>query len=561
MTSLALATLLCFCLPARADETPTVLKALSAELARTQQVLGTADEPPYFLSYEATEEDYVDVSGSFGTLRKSEHGKERYLDIDLRVGDHKLDNSRPLRDAQSGLRRSFTPLPIDDDVDALRSVIWSETDRRYKTALEQLTKVKTDVEVKVDAADRSDDFSKEDPHEAIGAAATPLAVDRASWEAKVRRYTAPFAAHGDIYRAWANLYAVAETRWFVNSEGARIQTGETRYRLAISARTKAEDGMTLPRYESFTAFTPEGLPDDETVAKTVRRMIADLQALKEAPVVEPYTGPAILSGRAAGVFFHEILGHRVEGHRQKSEDEGQTFKRKINERVLPSGFDISFDPTRRRIAATDLAGSYHYDNQGVPAQRVTVVADGVFKNFLMSRTPIDGFPKSNGHGRKEVGYQPVARQSNLIVEVASPLTREQLKAELLAAVREQGKPFGLLFDDIQGGVTITGRELPNAFNVQPTLVYRIHPDGREELVRGVDLIGTPLTTLSRVVAADDEVSVFNGICGAESGGVPVSAVSPNILVSQIEVQKKRKSQERPPVLSPPINAASAGVRG
>ena len=535
-----------------------MLAALEAELARSMDVLGERPEPPYFLSYEVTEQDSAAASASFGALVNSYQRRSRFLDVDLRVGDYDLDNSRPVRGSRQRSRRTYTRVPIEDDVDAIRTVLWQQTDLSYKQALEQLTKVRTDIEVKVDAEDQSADFSRE---KAQRSADEPgrLVVDLADWEARVKRYTAPFAAHGDIYRAGANLTANTETRWFVNSEGTAVTTSEVRYRLSISAQTKADDGMTLPRYESFSAFTIDGLPDDETILATVERMVADLEALRDAPVVEPYTGPAILSGRASGVFFHEILGHRVEGHRQKRADEGQTFKKKIGERILPPGFTVSFDPTRRTLADTDLVGAYAFDNQGVPGQRVAVVEDGVFSNFLMSRTPIDGFARSNGHGRKQTGFQPVARQSNLIVEVAQPVTRTALKAQLAALVEEQGKPFGLLFDDIQGGVTTTGRFMPNAFNVQPILVYRIYPDGREELVRGVDLIGTPLTTLSRVVAADDNVAVFNGICGAESGGVPVSAASPAILVSQIEVQKKRKSQERAPILPPPF--ATTGTRG
>ena len=547
-----LAVLAAVALPAA--EKPPVLTALSTELARSMEVLGELPEPPYFLSYEITEQDAAAASASFGTLTYSYQRRNRFLDVDLRVGDYELDNTRPIRSRQQRTRRTYTRVPIEDDVDAIKSVVWNRTDMSYKQALQQLTKVRTDVEVKVDAEDQSADFSRE---EAQREAAQPaaLAADLTDWEAKVKRYTAPFAAYGDIYHATAGLSATAETRWFVNSEGAEIQTSETRYRLSLSARTKADDGMTLPRYESFSAFSIDGLPDDESVLATVERMIADLQALRDAPVVDPYTGPAILSGRASGVFFHEILGHRVEGHRQKRVDEGQTFKKKIDEQILPAGFTVSFDPTRRAIVNTDLVGAYEFDNQGVRAQRVDVVQDGVFKRFLMSRTPIEGFSNSNGHGRKQTGYQPVSRQSNLIVEVARPLTREALKERLMAMLKDQDKPFGLLFDDIQGGVTTTGRFMPNAFNVQPILVYRIYPDGREELVRGVDLIGTPLTTLSRVTAADDQLAVFNGICGAESGGVPVSAVSPAILVSQIEVQKKSKSQERAPILPPPFDDA------
>jgi len=281
-------------------------------------------------------------------------------------------------------------------------------------------------------------------------------------------------------------------------------------------------------------------------------MIRDLQALRSAPLVDPYTGPAILSGRASGVFFHEIVGHRVEGHRQKSEEEGQTFKKKVGQPVLGSNFSVYSDPTLRRLGNADLVGAYTYDNEGVKARRVAVVDHGILKNFLMSRSPIEGFPRSNGHGRKQQGFAVVARQSNLMVEVSGPVSHAELKRMLAEEIKKQNKPFGLYFQDIEGGFTLTGRLIPNAFNVLPVMVYRIYPDGREELVRGVDLIGTPLTTFSKMVAGDDQIATFNGICGAESGSVPVSASSPAVLVSQIEVQKKQKSQERTPILPPPF---------
>jgi predicted Zn-dependent protease len=310
--------------------------------------------------------------------------------------------------------------------------------------------------------------------------------------------------------------------------------------------------MELPLYESYFGFTEKDLPDDATVLKDVDKMINNLEALRVAPMADPYTGPAILSGRAAGVFFHEIFGHRVEGQRQKNADDAQTFKKKINELVLSKDFSVYFDPTERRRANTDLAGYYLYDNQGVKARRVGVVENGILKTFLMSRTPIEGVPQSNGHGRGQPGLKPVARQSNLIVEVAPSAVHPDLKKLLIAEIEKQNLPYGLYFDDIQGGFTFTGRTIPNAFNVMPLMVYRIYRDGHEELVRGVDLIGTPLTTFSKIVAADNKLAVFNGICGAESGAVPVSASSPGIFVSQIESQKKSKSQDRIPVLPAPF---------
>jgi len=318
--------------------------------------------------------------------------------------------------------------------------------------------------------------------------------------------------------------------------------------------------MELPRYESFAALNPKDLPDDAAVLKAVDKMIADLKALREAPVVDPYTGPAILSGRATAVFFHEVFGHRIEGHRQKNENEGQTFKKMVGQPVLPAFLSVDFDPTLKHYAGVDLVGSYEFDDEGVRARPLVAVKDGVLENFLMGRSPIEGFPNSNGHGRAQAGFEPVARQSNLVIVNSKPISRDELKKQLIAQIKEQNKPFGLFFDDIQGGFTLTGRTIPNAFNVIPVMVYRVYPDGKEELVRGVDLVGTPLTVFSKILAADDEKAVFNGICGAESGQVPVSASGPGILISQIEVQKKSKSQERPPILPAPFAAAQGGAK-
>jgi predicted Zn-dependent protease len=512
--------------------------------------------PPYFLSYEITETNSVSVSSSFGALVSSAENRRRVLDIDLRVGDYKLDNTHQIRGGSTSLADRLSgavAVPIEDSPDAIRAVLWYQTDKRFKSAVEQLTKVQTNVKVKVEEDDKSADFCTA-PAQSYAEAPLPLRVDRKLLEEKVRRYTAPFAKYGNIYSAQASIALQVETRWYVNSDGTRLQVSQPSCRIVISAATKADDGMNLPRYETFFAFRPEGLPSEEVVLAKVATIIADLQALRVAPLVDPYTGPAILSGRAAGVFFHEVFGHRVEGHRQKNVDEGQTFRKQLNQRVLPETFAVYCDPTLDHFRTTPLAGFYLYDNQGVQARRVPIVEGGILKGFLMARMPIEGFPESNGHGRKQAGYAPVSRQSNLVVESSAPVSPAQLKKMLLERVQQQGKPYGLLFVEIEGGFTLTGRTIPNSFNVLPILVYRVFPDGREELVRGVDLIGTPLTAFSKIVAADDMPGVFNGYCGAESGSVPVSAVAPGVLIEQIEVQKKTKSQERLPVLPAPLDA-------
>jgi len=530
-----------------------VLEAMKQELQRSVDTLSKQPTPLYYLSYEITESVRVSLAASFGHFSGSSRGRQRLADIDLRVGSYDLDNTHTIRGRfgrfSQRLGRGGVEVPVDD-VQALRSILWHQTDKKYKQAVERLAKVRADVKIKVEEEDQAGDFTAEKP-ETLVEESIPLAMDQALWKEKLEKYTAPFSRSAHIYSANARVSANVETRWYVNSEGTEIRTSQPYYRLFISALTKADDGMELPRYESFFSFTPEGLPGDDSILKVVEEMVQDLEALRAAPVVDPYTGPAILSGRASAVFFHEILGHRVEGHRQKEEDDAQTFKKMVNRKVLPEIFSVVFDPTVKRIESMDLVGSYRFDNQGVKAQRVAVIENGVLKNFLMSRTPVEGFSRSNGHGRKQAGLSPVARQSNLFVEVSKPQSSQELEGLLVDLVKKAGKSFGLYFEDVQGGFTSTRRSRPNAFNVLPVMVYRIHADGRKELVRGVDLIGTPLTTFSKIAAADNRLGAFNGICGAESGGVPVAGVSPAVLVSQIEVQKKMKSQERGPILPAP----------
>jgi len=310
--------------------------------------------------------------------------------------------------------------------------------------------------------------------------------------------------------------------------------------------------MDLLRVETFQAPDAKGLPSETELNAKIEKMAVDLSALRKAPVAEPYDGPALLSGRASAVFFHEVLGHRLEGHRQRDEEEGQTFTKKIGQEVLPKFLSVVDDPTVHEIAGIKLAGTYAFDNEGSPAQHVDVIKDGILKNFLMSRTPIKNFSVSNGHGRNQPGLMPVGRQGNLIVTSTQTVPDSQMRQKLIDEVKKQNKPYGLYFDDIQGGFTITTRQLPQAFQVLPVMVYKVYADGRpDELVRGVDIVGTPLAALTRILTTGDQPHVFNGVCGAESGQVPVAAVAPSMLFSEMEVQKRAHQHERPPLLPPP----------
>ena len=534
-----------------------VRQALEQEMKRVFGLLQQKGDPaPYFISYSVRENESIEIETSLGALRSSQKDHSRLLDIDVRVGDYNLDNTHQLR-GQRGANTSSpfsypVLMPIDNDVDALRSVIWLETDRKYKAAVERFIQVKANRTIKVDEEDTSADMSRQKSETATLALAS-VDMNVANWEKKLKAFSAAFNKYPEVYEGTLSISANANNDYLVNSEGTSIQHGRASWRLSIYARTKADDGMDLYRFEAFDSHAMDRLPSDEKIRQTIEAMVADLKALRAAPVIDPFTGPAILSGRASGVFFHEIFGHRIEGHRQKSETEGQTFTKKVNQPILPDFISVVDDPTTERINEVDLNGYYKFDDDGVAAQKVTVVDKGILKNFLMSRSPISGFETSNGHGRKAPGYRTVGRQGNLIVQATNTVSDAKLRAMLIDEAKKQGKTFGLLFKDISGGFTLTGRSSPQSFQVTPIMVYRIYVDGRpDELVRGVDLIGTPLTSFSKIVAAGDTPEIFNGFCGAESGYVPVAAVSPSILTTQIEVQKKIKSSERPPILPPPM---------
>lgn len=535
-------------------QTPPLLDILAGELDRNFGILKTkADPPAYFLSYGAVEQQTEVVSATLGALQARNRSHSRILDVSLRVGSRQLDNYHTSR----GERLQFsTPvlLPLEDKGDEIRRRVWFETDRTLRRASQRLINLKTSTQVNVDEEDQSDDFSSEEPS-VFAAGIHKWQPSSEEWVGRVRRWSAEFKKYPSILASNVTVRLSNENKYLVNSEGTRLQHGRGFARITISAQAKASDGMDLFTNESIDAEDVKDLPAEPVVNAAVQRVAKDLTALLNAPLVDPFVGPAILSGRASGVFFHEIFGHRIEGHRQKDESDGQTFTKSVNQRVLPEFLSVVFDPTRKRISQVDLNGTYAYDDEGVKARPVTVVENGILKTFLLSRTPIKGFAKSNGHGRKQPGLEVVSRQSNLIVESSKQVPEKRLREMLLEEMKRQGKPHGFYFQEVTGGFTTTGRAGLQAFKVIPLIVYRVYADGRpDELVRGVDIVGTPLASFSKILATGDKLEVFNGYCGAESGSVPVSAVSPALLVSEIEIQKKDKGRDRPPLLpAPPMS--------
>ena len=561
--SLLLASVLSTALGAAAPSSPDprlpILDAMSTELERNRTRLKLGENPPpYFISYSVKDLTQAYVAARYGALFDDSTSRDRRVFADVRVGSHELDNSISEEfDFNFSLKgTSYTTrkeAPLDDDLPALRTALWLITDEKYKTGLFNLLKKKGEAVYVVDDPKKPPSFSREQPSTYIGPVAD-YTFDRPRWTALVRKVSARFNEAGKIFDTDVRVTADKEVRYFVNSEGSRILTEMTFYGVHIYAVTRADDGQLLDDSRDYYGFREAELPSDDRLMKDAESLIQELLALRAAPAIDPYTGPAILEAEAAGVLFHEAVGHRLEGDRMDNDAEGKTYKGQIGRAVLPSFITIVDDPTLATLGGKSLNGYYRYDDEGIPAQRVPLVEAGVLKNFLVSRHPVDGFLKSNGHGRAQLNRRPVARMANLIASSTKQVSDAELKQMLIAEAKRQGKPYGLIIRDIQGGNTNTSSFGYQAFKGIPRLVYRVDArDGKETLVRGVEVVGTPLSAVSKIVATGKTQGVFNGFCGAESGNVPVSTVAPATLLREIELQRVVEGRDRPPLLPSPAS--------
>jgi len=349
-----------------------------------------------------------------------------------------------------------------------------------------------------------------------------------------------------------NIMAQKETTYFVNTEGTHYIIDEILYSINADVMTRAEDGKVLRNYRSLYYRYPKDIPSTEGIKSIIRELVEETLRLRKAEVLNPANVPAILESEAAGIMFHEAVGHRLEGERQIDDKDGQTFKQKIGEKIIPPFLSIIDDSTMRNFNNINLLGYYPFDDQGVPGQRVVLAENGILKSFLLSRTPINGFYKSNGHGRASYGKPPMARMSNLVIKSNNEYTREKLKELLLEEIRRQNKPFGLIIKKMMGGETNTSSYNFQAFKATPLIVYKVDPTGKETLVRDVEIVGTPLISINKIIATANDYDVFNGFCGAESGYVSVSAIAPSVLLSEIELQRTSEEKEKPPLLPPPF---------
>lgn len=540
-----------------------IFNALDKEMKRSMKKLKIKDSPkPYFIKYLVEDVTGYYLSGDYGVIKNENETENRYYHVEVRIGDYTFDQTvHPAEKTYDPARSEYIeevrniPFPMENDEKAIRNALWLYTDLVFKQAVNEYSKKMEKVKREVEEEEKIDDFSKEVPVTYQGELKV-LDINKDDWRNKLRKYSLVFKEYPEIDEANVYFNVEVRNRYLMTSEGTKIGYGTCRYWLSTSVSTMTDDGMKIRNYRDFEGWKEEDLPSDEVIITKIKEMCQELVDMKKAKVIEPYSGPVLIKGDAAGIFFHEVFGHRIEGHRQKSKEEAETFKNKIGEKILPEFISIYDDPAIEYYQGKPVAGYYPYDEEGVKSRKVTLVENGVLKTFLMSRIPVKGFNKSNGHGRLQIEYgwyrDLVPRQGNLIIEVSQSIKESELEERLIEECKKQNKPYGIIITTTAGGATITGRFWIQSFVQVPLVIYKLNLDGSKEMLRGARFGGTPLVSLDEIVCFGDKPYISNGYCGAESGSVPISAISPSVIISSLELQKEPTKKEKPPLLPSPF---------
>jgi len=545
------------------DNQDIIFNAMTKELKRSMKKLKIKNSPgPYFVKYIIEDVERYRISGDYGVIKNENETKNRYYNVEVRIGDYTFDQTvHPAEKSYDSSRFEYVreigniPFPMENDVKAIRNALWLHTDLVFKQAVNEYSAKLAKVKSEVVEEEKIEDFSKEVAGEYQGELKV-LAINKDEWRNRLRKYSLIFKEYPKIDEANIYLNIEGRNRYLMTSEGAKISYGTSRYWLSTSVNTMTDDGMKIRNYRDFEGWREEDLPSDEVITSKIKEMCQELVDMKEAKVIEPYSGPVLLRGDAAGVFFHEVFGHRIEGHRQKSKEEAETFKNKIGERILPEFVSIFDNPAVKYYKGNPVAGYYPYDEEGIKSEKVTLVKDGILKAFLMSRMPVKGFNRSNGHGRLQIEYSwyrdLVPRQGNLIIEASQSVEESELEKRLIEECKKQNKPYGIIVTTTAGGGTLTGRFWIQSFVQLPLVIYKLNLDGSKEMLRGARFGGTPLVSLDKIVCFGDKPHIFNGYCGAESGYLPVSAISPSVIISSLELQKEPTKKEKPPLMPSPL---------
>ncbi|MEQ1946291.1 MAG: metallopeptidase TldD-related protein [Bryobacteraceae bacterium] len=562
-----------------------LLKALLDELERSRQlrvINGGGDEIPYFIAYTLGDQQTFSVAATLGAVTVSGANHQRVPIIEVRVGSYDFDNTGHIfSGAYSGSRYDTEPWPLDNNYQNMRESLWLATDHAYKAAVESIARKRAALNSVVAPGEKQADYSKSEPIVSLAKLDTPK-IDEKSLSARAAKLSGIFASYPEIVASGIEISVNVGPTYYVNTEGTQLRFPDDVVWLTARAESQAADGMLIREGLSVASLDLEHFPGEAELDQGIRAMADRVKARWNAPVAgapgDSFTGPVLFEPYAAAQLMAQLIGDNVRVPRRPVSEPGRQvnftpseFEGRIGNRVLPDWMDVIDDPTQTTRQGKPLLGFYPYDIEGVKPKTVTLVEKGALKSFLWTRLPGKSWTASNGRARLAASYGwRSAAISNLFVNASQTEPLTGLKAKLVQMCKDRDKPYGFLVRRLDYPFASGGGELQSLLAgartggsaraiSPPTLIYRVYPDGREELVRGLRFRGVSIRTLRDILAASSETAQFdfvnNGAPLALLGGggllAPASVIAPGILFDEMEFERPQDQLQRPPIVPPP----------
>lgn len=538
------------------------LNFLEKNLFENFEELNKKDLKPYYMQYQIIFEERKEIEASYGNITNEYENKRGYIDSRIRIGDYNFDSSiYPDEFYFGGEEENVISYILKDlEIPVYEDTLIKEVLKKISLRNYQISKIRyLEKKARLVQEVREDTlpcFTKEAPEFYIDLEKDEN-IDDKKIKKIIKKISEIFKEEKEILSSGVLYNSIKNKKYFVDTEKRKIFEKRNYNYIYIYAETKTDDGMWVSDFETIFFFNEKDLPSYDSLIILTKKIIENVKNLKYAKIQESYKGPVLIKSPASGVFFHEILGHRLEGHRQRSRIEGEIFKEKIGEKILENFINVYDAPNFKYYKNFPLSGFYKFDEEGIRGKKVILIEKGILKNLLLSRRPVLDFKNSNGHARASPSYlsysfsPPLPRQGNLIIENLNPVSFDSLKKILILECMNQNKDYGIIIEKIREGRTQTTKFTLETFESEPIVAKRIYLDGKEEYIRGIRFGGTPLISLKNIILLGDDPGVYNGFCNAESGSIPVSIVSPSVLIKEIELTKKEKSFLKPPSLPRP----------
>jgi TldD protein len=560
-----------------------VLRAMRDELERSRQlrvVGGSGDEIPYFISYILSDIDSFTVSASFGAVNSATRTRYRFPVIEVRVGSYDFDNTGHIFSGlYTGSRYDVEALPLDDNYLSLREGFWLGTDHAYKAAVESIARKRAALNSATVSTDKLPDFSKADPVTSLGKIAAPK-IEEAGWTARVAKLSGIFSAYPEVLASGVELHLNQGPTYLVNTEATAVRYPDDVIWCYAKAEGQAGDGMVIRDGISVQALEAAQFPPEAELQKAITAMGEHVKALSLASAAEAmFSGPVLFEPQAAAQLLAQLLGDNVRLPRKPVAEPGRNvnffpseFEGRIGGRVLPDWMDVIDDPTQTAWQGKPLIGSYVFDFEGVKPSAVSLIEKGVLRRYLTTRQPIKNSPPSNGHARLPGPYgTKTAAIGNLFVKAGQTAPLADLKTRLIQLCKDRDKPYGMLVRKLDFPFSADNGEVQalSAASMQsggsarpvspPVLIYRVYPDGREELVRGLRFRGVSSRSLRDILAASTETTLFdyvnNGAPLARLGAggflAPAAVIAPGLLFEEMELERAQDQLQKPAIVPPP----------